>query len=202
MVKITRVYTRTGDQGNTSLVGGSKTTKDDPRVGCYGTVDELNCLLGVARGFNAQKQDGSRRNGLDKLLQMMQQRLFDLGSQLATLPKDHYEGQVIISKGDVAWLEGVIDTLNSELPPLQSFILPGGGTVSAFLHQGRAVCRRAERLTVALAREQEVEDQVVPFLNRLSDALFVMSRWVALTMGEEEVLWESGLQLDDSWQLW
>ena len=102
----------------------------------------------------------------------------------------------------MTWLEQVIDTMNAELQPLQSFILPGGGPVSAFLHQARAVCRRAERTAVALAREQEIGAQVVPYLNRLSDALFVFGRWVAATMGETEVLWQPGLASDDSWKVW
>jgi cob(I)alamin adenosyltransferase len=176
--------------------------KDDPRVESYGTVDELNCVLGIVRCYNGEKPASARRDGFDKILQAIQQRLFDLGSELATLPEDRYEGQVTVGEADVRWLEQVIDTMNAELQPLQSFILPGGGTVSAFLHQARAVCRRAERIAVGLAREQEIGAQVVPYLNRLSDALFVFSRWVAATLGEREVLWEPGVAADDSWKLW
>jgi cob(I)alamin adenosyltransferase len=202
MVKINRVYTRMGDGGNTSLVGGKSIAKDDPRVETYGTVDELNTLLGLARSFNSTKLASARRDGLDKLLQAIQQRLFDLGSQLATKPGDEYPGLVLVTAEDVVWLERVIDTLNAELPPLGSFILPGGGPVSSFLHQARAVCRRCERLVVALRRTQPVGEQVLPYLNRLSDALFVMSRWVAATLGEQELLWQPGLPYDDSWRLW
>ena len=202
MVRINRVYTRKGDRGNTSLVGGRSVPKDDLRVESYGTVDELNSVLGIVRCFNAEKPASPRRDGFDKILQAVQQRLFDLGSELATLPEDRYEGQVTIDEADVRWLEQVIDTMNAELQPLQSFILPGGGTVSAFLHQARAVCRRAERIAVSLAREQEIGAQVVPYLNRLSDALFVFSRWVAATLGEREVLWEPGATADDSWKMW
>jgi cob(I)alamin adenosyltransferase len=202
MVRINRVYTRKGDRGNTSLVGGRSVPKDDLRVESYGTVDELNSVLGIVRSFNAEKPAGPRRDGFDRVLQTIQQRLFDLGAELATLPEDHYEGQITVSAEDVAWLERVIDTMNAELQPLQSFILPGGGAVSAFLHQARSVCRRAERIAVHLAREQEVGAQVVPYLNRLSDALFVFSRWVAATLGEREVLWEPRSVADDTWKLW
>ncbi len=200
MVRINRVYTRKGDSGNTSLVGGRPISKDHLRVESYGTVDELNALLGIVRGANTQKSAGPRRDGLDKILQLIQQRLFDLGSELATLPGDEYEGQVRVSKKDVEWLEEVIDTMNAELPPLESFILPGGGQLTAFLHQARAVCRRAERVVVALGREEEVGGSVLPYLNRLSDALFVFSRWVSATLEEPETLWQPGLAYDDSWR--
>jgi cob(I)alamin adenosyltransferase len=202
MVRINRVYTRKGDRGNTSLVGGRAVPKDDPRVECYGTVDELNAVLGIVRSANADKPAGPRRDGFDRILQAIQQRLFDLGAELATAPEDRYEGQVRISEADVRWLEQVIDTMNAELQPLESFILPGGGAVSAFLHQARTVCRRAERRVVRLGREQEVGEQVLPYLNRLSDALFVFGRWVAATLGERELLWEPGLAPDDSWKTW
>lgn len=202
MVKINRVYTRKGDTGNTSLVGGRPIAKDDPRVDAYGTVDELNTLLGLARSFNEQKPPSPRRTGLDRLLQAIQQRLFDLGAQLATRPGDEYAGQVLLKAEDVAWLERVIDSLNAELAPLNSFVLPGGGPVTAFLHQARTVCRRCERLVVTLAREEDVGEQVLPYLNRLSDALFVFSRWVTANLGEQELLWQPGLPYDDSWRTW
>jgi cob(I)alamin adenosyltransferase len=202
MVKINRVYTRMGDGGNTSLVGGRSIEKDDPRVEAYGTVDELNTILGLARSFNSQKPPSPRRDGLDRLLQAIQQRLFDLGSQLATRPGDEYDGQVLIKPEDVAWLERVIDTLNAELEPLKSFVLPGGGLVTAVLHQARAVCRRCEREVVTLGKQQPVGEHVLPYLNRLSDALFVFSRWVTATLGEQELLWQPGLPYDDSWRTW
>ncbi len=200
MVRINRVYTRKGDSGNTSLVGGRKIGKDHLRVESYGTVDELNSVLGIVRGLNLKKPAGARRDGLEKILQIVQQRLFDLGSQLATQPGDEYEGQVRVSAADVKWLEEVIDTMNAELEPLKSFILPGGGEVTAFLHQARAVCRRGERVVVALAREEPVGEFVLPYLNRLSDALFVFSRWVTATLDEPETLWKPGLGYDDSWR--
>jgi len=202
MVKINKVYTRMGDGGNTSLVGGRKVSKDDPRVETFGTVDELNALLGIVRCYNAEKPPSPRRDGFDEILQSIQHRLFDLGAELATHPDDRYEGQRLMGEADVAWLEQVIDTMNAELPPLDSFVLPGGGAVNSFLHQARAVCRRGERIAVTLRRSEEVGAQALAYLNRLSDALFVFSRWVAATMGEREILWEQGQQADDSWHRW
>jgi cob(I)alamin adenosyltransferase len=202
MVKINKVYTRKGDAGNTQLVGGRSIPKDHPRVDAYGTVDELNAVLGLARSANGQSAPNPRRESLDRLLQAIQQRLFDLGAQLATMPGDEYEGQVLVKAADVAWLEDVIDTLNADLAPLNSFILPGGGATTAFLHQARTVCRRCERLAVALSRTEAVGEHVVPYLNRLSDALFVMSRWVTATLGEQELLWQPGLAYDASWKRW
>jgi len=200
MVRINRVYTRKGDTGNTSLVGGAPIAKDHLRVECYGTVDELNCALGLARTFNSSADQKADHGRAEKLFAIIQQKLFDLGSQLATPPGATYEGQVVMTAEDVTWLEEVMDTLNEDLPALESFILPGGGPVSAFLHQARAVCRRAERLAVSLAQQEEVGDNVVPYLNRLSDALFVLGRWASHRLGEQEILWQPGLKPDDSWK--
>ncbi len=200
MVRINKVYTRKGDSGNTALVGGRPIAKDHLRVESYGTVDELNSLLGVARSYNSQKPAGARRDGLERILLLIQQRLFDLGAQLATRPGDEYEGQVQVGAADVKWLEEVIDTMNAELEPLQSFVLPGGGQLTAFLHQARAVCRRAERIVVALGREEQVGEFVLPYLNRLSDALFVFSRWAGANLDEPETMWQPGLAYDDSWR--
>ncbi|MEE8433858.1 MAG: cob(I)yrinic acid a,c-diamide adenosyltransferase, partial [bacterium] len=177
-------------------------SKDDPRVETFGTVDELNAVLGIVRCYNTEKLPSARRDGFDAILQAIQHRLFDLGAELATHPDDRYEGQRLISEADVAWLERVIDTMNAELPPLDSFVLPGGGALNSFLHQARTVCRRGERIAVTLGRTEEVGAQALAYLNRLSDALFVFSRWVAATMGEREILWEQGQQADDSWHRW
>ena len=200
MVKINRVYTRKGDSGNTSLVGGAAIRKDHLRVESFGTVDELNSLLGIVRGFNQHKPAGARRDGFERILRTIQQKLFDLGAELATPPGSEYEGQVRIVAEDIQWLEVIIDTMNGELAPLESFILPGGGEVSAFLHQARAVCRRAERLVVSLSDQESIGAQVIPYLNRLSDALFVFARWVTSTMDEPETLWNPGLKPDDTWR--
>lgn len=197
MVRITKVYTKTGDKGETGLVGGARLPKDHPRIEAYGTVDELGSIIGIARTFNSQKEPSIRRDKFDLILQAIQQKLFDLGSELATAPGDEYEGQIKVEATDVAWLEEVIDAMNAELQPLKSFILAGGSPLNAFLHQARTVCRRAEREILRLRAIDTIGEQVVPYLNRLSDALFVFSRWVATTMGETEILWEPGADSPD-----
>ncbi|MDH5750905.1 MAG: cob(I)yrinic acid a,c-diamide adenosyltransferase, partial [Deltaproteobacteria bacterium] len=153
MVKINKVYTRTGDGGNTSLVGGRKVSKDDLRVECYGTIDELICVLGLARAGNSEHPSAVSED-LDEMLGHFQGRLFNLGAELATLPEDRRESAPAINESDVQNLETMIDKLNADLPPLDGFVLPGAAVVSAFLHQARAVCRRAERLVVSLERRE------------------------------------------------
>lgn len=183
---LNRIYTRTGDKGETRLVGGQKVPKDSVRLECYGTVDELNSLIGVAAVTTHEV-------ALDELAQVLariQHELFNLGSILATLPADVGPKQPRVTAADVTQLEREIDRMNEELPPLRSFVLPGGSRLSAELHVCRTVCRRAERLVVALSRESEVDPVDVRYLNRLSDALFVMSRWANLKLGCGEVLWE------------
>ncbi|MEE2717029.1 MAG: cob(I)yrinic acid a,c-diamide adenosyltransferase [SAR324 cluster bacterium] len=192
MVRITKVYTRSGDTGDTGLVGGTRIPKDAPRIESYGTVDELNSIVGLCRSFLAQKEASVRRDKLDLILEAIQQKLFDLGSELATLPGDEYEGQITLQPEDADWLEEVIDAMNEELEPLRSFILPGGTPLNAFLHQARTVCRRAERDVIRLSREDPVNPEVVKYLNRLSDFLFVAGRWVTATLGEQETLWQPG----------
>ena len=199
MVRITKVYTKSGDKGETGLVGGRRIPKTDSRIEAYGTIDELNSVIGIARCFNSQKEPSKRRDKFEVILQAIQQKLFDIGSELATYPGDEYEGQVKIGKQDVQWLEEVIDAMNAELSPLTSFILPGGSPLNAFLHQARTVCRRAEREVIRLSEKESTGEIIVPYLNRLSDALFVFGRWVSATMGETEVLWESGKGMPD-WQ--
>ena len=197
MVRITKVYTKTGDRGETGLVGGKRVPKTHSRIEAYGTIDELMSVLGIVRSFNSKKEPSKRREKFEVILQAIQQKLFDVGSQLATLPGDEYEGQVRVKQKDVEWLEAVIDAMNDELSPLTSFILPGGSPLNAFLHQARTVCRRAEREVLRLRLDEEIDDVVVPYLNRLSDALFVFSRWVSSTLGETEILWEAGKDLPD-----
>ena len=191
MVRINKVYTKKGDAGETSLVGGEKVSKDNIRVEAYGTVDELNSFVGAVRSFNAQLPASERRDKLELILNTIQQRLFDLGSILATA-----ESAASYSKEfpeeNTKWLEDVIDAMNEELEPLTSFILPGGSPLNASLHLSRTVCRRAERVVTTLSKEEQVPAQVMAFLNRLSDALFVFSRWVVSTMDEEEYLWKPG----------
>jgi cob(I)alamin adenosyltransferase len=190
-VRITKVYTRTGDKGDTRLVMGRKVSKDDVRIEAYGTSDELNAVLGIVRVELARSQAPSEpRNQLDRWLEAIQNDLFNLGSDLATLVADRWETMRLVNEADVKRLEDEIDGMNEILPPLEEFILPGGGPVSAFLHQARTVCRRAERRTVTLQNEQEINPQAVVYLNRLSDWLFVAGRWVAKAMNEPEFQWD------------
>ena len=197
MVKINKVYTRTGDEGETGLVGGRRIAKEHLRIEAYGTVDELNSVIGLSRSFLAQKEDSLHRDKLDLILEAVQQRLFDIGSELATLPGDEYEGQVKVKETDTQWMEEVIDLMNEDLEPLKSFILPGGTPLNAFLHQSRTVCRRAERAILRLHRGETVSASIRTFINRLSDFLFVCGRWVAVMLNEEEVLWVPGKPLPD-----
>ncbi len=191
-MRISKVYTRTGDAGKTRLAGGQEVWKDSMRVETYGTVDELNSVLGLARVFNSageiQGSDATVR--LDQSLRWIQNKLFDLGGILATAPGETFPNMPTVTTEDVQRLEGMIDEWQEDLEPLKEFILPGGGKVSGFLHQARTTCRRAERLCVTLAREEPIDEQLVKFLNRLSDALFVVARWVAKTQDEPEYLWE------------
>src|SRR6185295_16874754 len=141
----------------------------------YGTVDELNAVVGLVRVFNAERLDeGERHRWLDEVLRKIQNQLFDLGSELATPPDAEYEGMFKVGAGDVRALEQLMDECQAELEPLKSFILPGGGPVSAFLHQARTVCRRAERDVLRLSRGEPIGEHVLAYVNRLSDLLFVL----------------------------
>jgi cob(I)alamin adenosyltransferase len=191
-MRITKVYTRTGDKGQTGLVGGDRVSKDHIRIEAYGTVDELNTIVGLARTFNTRSgADAAVIERVDAMLRRVQNDLFDVGADLATPAKDRWEGMHRVGGEEVTRLEGWIDELNEDLGPLKDFILPGGGPVGGFLHQARTVCRRAERDVVKLMREEpDVGDGCMTYLNRLSDWLFVASRWVAKQLGEPEYLWE------------
>ncbi len=190
MVRLTKIYTRTGDKGQTRLVGGQKVAKDSPRLDAYGTVDELSACLGIVRTALEEPTSPAGAADLALILTRIQNELFNLGSDLATLPADRHPKQPVIEARHVTALEREIDAWNAHLPSLKSFVLPGGGRVAAYLHLARTVCRRAERLTVRLSATDAVSDQVVPYLNRLSDALFVMGRHAARLYGEKEPLWE------------
>jgi cob(I)alamin adenosyltransferase len=184
MVKLTRIYTRGGDAGETSLGDGARVRKDALRVDAYGTVDEANSIVGLAR----LHADGTA----DEILGRVQNDLFDLGADLCR-PEDGCKGEggLRISAAQVERLEGEIDRLNADLAPLDSFILPGGTPAAAHLHQARTVVRRAERLAVALAAEAVVNDQAIKYLNRLSDLLFVLARHCN-DGGARDVLWTPG----------
>jgi cob(I)alamin adenosyltransferase len=183
---INRVYTRRGDQGETGLAGGQRVPKDSPRIEAYGTVDELNSFLGAARVTAAE----AGLSPLAAILLRVEHELFNLGSILATLPEDVRPQQARVTDAEVARLESEIDRMNKELQPLGSFVLPGAGRLSTELHICRTVCRRAERATVALGRAESVPPEAVHYLNRLSDALFVWSRWASQVTGAPETLWE------------
>ena len=190
-MRITKVYTRTGDAGKTRLAGGQRVWKDSLRVDAYGTVDELNALIGVARAMNADMLDEySAAALLEEDLRWVQNKLFDVGSILATAPGQTFKNMPRVTAKDVTRLEKLIDRCQKELEPLKEFILPGGGKVSSFLHQARTVCRRAERLCVALSKVEPFDPTIITYVNRLSDTLFVLARWVAKTQAEPEFLWE------------
>lgn len=190
-MRISKVYTKTGDAGKTRLAGGQEVWKDSLRVEAYGTVDELNSTIGLARVFNADLPDHVvTKSKLEDHLRWIQNKLFDVGGILATAPGETFKNMPIVTADHVTGLEHLIDSCQEDLEPLKEFILPGGGKVSGFLHQARTICRRAERLCVSLSREEEVPSELVKYLNRLSDALFVLARWVAKTQGEPEFLWQ------------
>jgi cob(I)alamin adenosyltransferase len=185
MPRLTRIYTRTGDDGTTALGFGGRIAKDDLRVECYGTVDELNSCVGLARA-------AAPPEALEGTLARIQNELFHLGSDLCVREEDKARHPVPrIEERHVTALEHDIDRWNDLLAPLDNFVLPGGSPVAAALHLARTVCRRAERLVVALARREAVGTWTVPYLNRLSDALFVLARAANHEAGRPDVLWDS-----------
>ena len=190
MVVLNRIYTRSGDDGTTALGTGERRKKYDLRIEAYGTLDEVNAVIGVARLHVTDDPS------LDTVLARIQNDLFDVEADLC-MPSDAGKGpggaRLTVSEAQVTWLEGEIDRLNAELAPLKSFILPGGGRIHGFLHQARTVCRRAERELLALSRVEPIGEWPLRYLNRLGDAFFVLGRWVGKHLGEQEYLWERGL---------
>ena len=188
---LNRIYTKTGDKGETSLVGGQRLPKDALRIEAYGTVDELNAFVGAAcltaEGLVASYQKIVQ---MALILKRVQHELFNLGSILATRPEDVHPKQPRITEAEVELLESEIDQMNAGLPALRSFVLPGGCRLNVELHLCRTVCRRAERICVALARQEEVPAEAIRYLNRLSDAFFVWSRWASHELSAPEILWE------------
>jgi cob(I)alamin adenosyltransferase len=182
-VRLDRIYTRGGDAGETSLGDGARVPKDDPRIAAYGTVDELNAVLGLAlaRGVPAE---------FHPWLERIQNELFDLGADLAVPLPDAKRERLRVTEAQVAALEELCDRANAPLEPLRSFVLPGGTEAAALLHLARTVCRRAERLVVALGREEELNPAVLAYLNRLSDLLFILAR--AANTGGSEPTWKPG----------
>jgi len=190
VVRLNRIYTKAGDGGDTRLVGGQKVRKDALRIEAYGTIDEVSACLGLARTALMSPAAPDGADALAAVLARIQNELFNLGSDLATLPADRHPQQPLVEARHVTALERDIDAWNESLPELRSFVLPGGGIVAAYLHLARTVCRRAERLIVRLRDAEPIGDQVLPYVNRLSDALFVMSRHASRIYGEPEPLWE------------
>lgn len=186
---ISKVYTRTGDRGETGLTGGSRVPKDDLCIETYGTVDELNAFIGLARAA-ALDPASKPVDGLPKDLLRVQHQLFNLGSMLSTPPGQIKPTQPQIVERDIVWLEERMDAVTPGLPVLRSFVLPGGSRLNGLLHVARTVCRRAERLCVTLRRQGRCGDLEVRYLNRLSDALFVWSRHAAAQQGLAETLWD------------
>jgi cob(I)alamin adenosyltransferase len=183
MARLTNIVTRTGDDGTTGLAGGGRVSKDSPRVWAYGTVDELSSAIGVVRSLNSSPD-------LEARLRPIQNDLFNLGGELAT-PSDKFQkGMPRIERLHVADLEKLVEELTKELGPLQEFILPDGSPVAAQLHVARTICRRAERFCVRLNKEEKVGEFVIPYLNRLGDALFTLARWANKKAGVKETYWK------------
>ncbi len=190
---INRVYTRLGDSGETSLAGGQRLPKNHLRIEAYGTLDELNSFVGLARESALQAaQTSPALAELAAILLRVQHELFNAGSILATLPEDVHPKQARITGAEAVQLEREIDAMNASLQPLRSFVLPGGSRLNAELHVCRTICRRAERICVAMADSagDAADPEIIKYLNRLSDALFVWSRWASHNLGAEETLWE------------
>jgi cob(I)alamin adenosyltransferase len=175
--RLSKIYTKTGDKGQTGLGDGSRVEKDNPRVACYGDVDELNSILGLLISYELPPE-------ISGTLTSVQNDLFDLGGELS-IP-----GHALLKQERVAALEARLDSLNNALEPLEEFILPGGSRAAAVCHVGRAVCRRAERKLVTLSRSDKVSDAALQYLNRLSDLLFVMARSINRSSGRSDVLWD------------
>jgi cob(I)alamin adenosyltransferase len=176
--RLSKIYTRTGDDGSTGLGDGSRVGKDSLRVAAYGTVDELNSTIGMVLASDGVDDE------VREVLTQVQHDLFDLGGELC-IP-----GMAMIEDADIDRLEQVLDRFNDPLPPLKDFILPGGGMAASCCHLARTVCRRAEREVIALGREEEIRPQAQRYLNRLSDLLFVLCRVLARASGHGEVLWQ------------
>lgn len=192
-VIINRVYTRGGDKGTTRLAGGQEVAKTHPRIEAYGTLDELNACMGlIAEELRRSETEHEAAPALRKKVLRIQNELFDVGGELATLPEDRHPMQAVVTAGDVERLETEIDAANDALPTLRSFVLPGGGMLSAFFHQARTVCRRAERRLLDLHAEEALRAEVMQYVNRLSDWLFVLGRKAAVDFGHDEVLWRPG----------
>jgi cob(I)alamin adenosyltransferase len=178
-----KIYTKTGDKGTTALFGGKRVSKADLRIDTYGTVDELNSYMGLVRD---QEVNANRKS----ILIEIQDRLFTIGSILATEPGNTKVKVPTLTESDVTFLENEIDAMEEKLPPMKSFVLPGGHPSVSFCHVARTVCRRAERLVIALDAQEKTDDLIIKYLNRLSDYLFVLSRKMTAELKAEETPWK------------
>jgi cob(I)alamin adenosyltransferase len=183
MARLTKIVTRTGDDGTTGLAGGGRVSKDSPRIWAIGTVDELSSAIGLARAFRADPD-------LDVRLRDIQNDLFNLGAELATPADKFKKGMPCIEPQHVTRLEELAEDLSKQLGPLTEFILPGGSPAGAQLHMARTICRRAERFCVRMRQEEKIGEWVVPYLNRLSDALFMLARWSNQKASVKETYWK------------
>lgn len=197
MVKITKIYTRTGDDGTTGLVGGARVPKNSTKVHAYGEVDELNSWLGLVRTTLIAQGAVPGTVGATKIdaiehLSTIQNLLFDIGAVLAAPPDITWPTKRIISENDIVVIEGWIDCLTAQVPELRSFVLPGGTIANSYLHITRTVCRRAERAVLTLHEEEPVPLGILQYLNRLSDYLFALARYEIIHAGSTEFLWSPG----------
>ena len=187
-ITISKVYTKTGDDGKTSLVGGQKVLKTNIRINAFGEIDELNSIIGLS--IEELKLIDHNFDSLINTLYRIQNDLFNLGTILATKPQDMTESMPRITAHDIKVLENEIDKSNKDLPVLHSFVLPGGSKINAYLHLARTVCRRCERVCCDLYEKEKIDKIVISYLNRLSDAFFVWSRWVITVLEHDENVWK------------
>ena len=192
-IRINKVYTRNGDHGKTSLIGGVKVDKDDLRIDAYGTIDELNSVLGLCISEINKIENKKIKEETIKIFTRIQNELFNLGSSLSRLEIDDENNFPSIKKINIIKLENEIDQYNVNLPELTSFVLPGGSSINALLHLARTICRRSERICVSLMKRTKIDENVLPYLNRLSDLFFVFSRWFSHKMNRAETLWDPKL---------
>ena len=193
-ININKVYTRKGDNGKTQLTGGQVVDKDDVRIEAYGTIDELQVIIGgCVNSLNELELNDNDRNELRNILKRIQNELFNVGSSLSRLNEDVNVKTPKLLKENINQLEKEIDQYNKILPSLNSFVLPGGNNSNICFHMARAVCRRSERVCVRLSKKSAIDQNIIPYLNRLSDALFVWSRWILTVTNIDEQLWNPNL---------
>lgn len=193
-MQLSKIVTKRGDDGKTDLAGGGRVPKSSLRVEAYGTVDELNAVVGMLRTKLLQGPHANQDKSILPRLQKIQDMLFDVGSDLASLPNAPHRRPNCVDEAEIDALEEELEATNASLPTLKSFVLPGGGELNAWSHMARTVCRRAERACHRLSMEEEVHPMVMTFLNRLSDYFFVLSRHFSALTGEEEFLWQRPLK--------